>query len=178
MSPNRALRFPDFNYIGFSRYFLTICVYPRRPVFHDLDAGRWVSAQLLHTSKRFDFEIPAYCVMPDHLHVLAEGTAKDADLRRFVSRWKQLTGYDWKRRTGQTLWQKGYFDHVLRDEESDLRVIKYIVSNPVRAGLVDSPQDYPLTGSSRYTFTELAHGIADWEPFDGHRRRYADDRPD
>ena len=174
MSPNRAPRLPEFNYLGFSRYFLTICVYPRRPVFHDLETGRWVAEQLLHTAVRFNFEIPAYCVMHDHVHVLAEGTAKDADLRRFVSRWKQLTAYEWKRRTGQTLWQKGYFDHVLRDEESDIGVIKYIVSNPVNAGLTERPEDYPLTGSSRYTFAQLADAITDWSPFDRSHRRHED----
>ena len=73
----------------------------------------------------------------------------------FGRRWKQLTGFAWKQRTGNTLWQKGYFDRVLRSDESDLEVIAYIIDNPVRAGLVRSPEEYPLTGSSVYTWAEL-----------------------
>jgi putative transposase len=90
---------------------------------------------LLRSAGRFQFDIPAYCVMPDHVHVLAEATHHDGDLLRFVSHWKQLTGYHWKKRTGEKLWQKGFFDRVLRPEDEDVAVVNYIVSNPVRDGL-------------------------------------------
>ena len=53
--------------------------------------------------------------MPDHLHLLLEGTSDDADLREAVRAWKQRTGYDWKQRTGSRLWQPGFHDRVMRD---------------------------------------------------------------
>src|SRR5919109_1203385 len=74
MAPYRAPRIPGFDYVGFHRYFLTICVFPRRPVFADFTAGAWVRDELLRTADRFEFALTAYCVMHDHVHVLAEGT--------------------------------------------------------------------------------------------------------
>ena len=57
----------------------------------------------------------AYCVMPDHVHVLLEGMTETADLRDAVARWKQRTGYIWRRCYGAQLWQPGYHDRVLRE---------------------------------------------------------------
>ena len=164
MSPNRAPRIAGYAYQGFARYFLTTCVFPRRPVFLDLGAGRWVVSELLRAAEDHDFSITAYCVMPDHVHVLAEASRDDAGLVKFVSAWKQRTGFHWKRRTQANLWQQGFFDHVLRDDEAEIQIVKYIVENPVRAGLVIEPADYPLTGSSKYTFEQLTEVLVNWSP--------------
>jgi putative transposase len=166
MSPNRAPRISDFEYVGFLRYFLTVCVHPRRPVFADAPSGRWVRDELLRTSERFAFSITAYCVMHDHVHVLAEATREDSHLVKFVSAWKQTTGFYWKRRTNENLWQQGFFDHVLRDDEDERGVIRYIVENPVRAGYVSSPKNYPLSGSAKYTYEQIAEAMGDWSPHD------------
>ena len=72
---------------------------------------------LLQFARSHGFVVPAYCVMPDHLHALVEARTDSAYLRQFVSRFKQRTGFEWKQRTGQLLWQEGYHDRVLRDEE-------------------------------------------------------------
>jgi len=52
--------------------------------------------------------------------------------------------------------REGYWDHTLRDDESLSGVAAYVVLNPVRAGLVASPEEYPFTGSSRFIVVELA----------------------
>jgi len=93
--------------------------------------------------------------MSDHLHLLLEGTAPDADLRDAVSRWKQRTGYDWSRRHGSQLGQPGFYDHVLRESDDTRAVVAYIIQNPVRAGLVISPFDYRFVGSSIWSLGEL-----------------------
>jgi hypothetical protein len=56
---NRPPRFRDFDYAGFNRYFLTICVKDRRPVFMNTDYGAFVVAQLLLLATAFHFEILA-----------------------------------------------------------------------------------------------------------------------
>jgi len=76
--------------------------------------------------------------MPDHVHLLIEGTSEASDLPQFVVRWKQKTGYERRRTMGDRLWQGGFYDHVLREEEDRLVVVKYILENPVRAGLIES----------------------------------------
>jgi REP element-mobilizing transposase RayT len=74
-----------------------------------------VSAQIPPFFAAHRFDVLAYCVMPDHLHPLLEGTSDDADLREAVRAWKQRTAYDWKPRTGTRLWQPGFHDRVMRE---------------------------------------------------------------
>mgnify|MGYP001613867795 CR=1 FL=1 len=71
----------------------------------------------------------------------------DSNLLTFTHALKQRTGYRFRDEYGQTLWQKGYHEHIVRDDESALAIARYIVANPVRAGLVVEPRDYPFSGS-------------------------------
>jgi hypothetical protein len=101
--------------------------------------------------------------MTNHLHALLKGRNADADLRAFVARFKQRTGFEWKRRTGRPLWQEGYFDRILREEDSDASVIAYIARNPVEAGLARNGEEYPLFGSSEHSRGEIANMLRQWE---------------
>jgi hypothetical protein len=53
------------------------------------------------------------------------------------------------------LWQHGYWERVLRDNENPLSVCRYIIENAVRAKLVADPADYPLSGSTEYTIEQV-----------------------
>ena len=85
--------------------------------------------------------------MPDHVHLLAEGTRDDSDLQKFAGAAKQFSGHAYKQATGQPLWQPSYYEHVLRDEDDTWGVAWYIVANPVRAGLTERLDDYQFIGS-------------------------------
>ena len=64
-----------------------------------------------------------------------------------------------RRRNATCLWQRGYFEHVLRDDEDTIGVARYIIENPVRAGLVTNPLDYPYLGSFTTTARELLYSV-------------------
>lgn len=93
--------------------------------------------------------------MPDHLHLLLEGETKDADLNRLIVLFKQASGYNYKKTVGRRfsadekpkLWQTSFYDHVLRKDEDLLDVVKYILNNPVRKGLVRNYTEYMHSGS-------------------------------
>lgn len=91
--------------------------------------------------------VAAYCFMPDHLHTVIEGQTHDADLVLFVKLAKQTSSFDFKRRSGRVLWQPSWHDRVIRPSDELNEYIRYVVENPVRAGLVTDPADYPFTGS-------------------------------
>jgi putative transposase len=161
---NRVPRVQGFSYRGYHRYFVTLTTNFRKRVFaSDLNA-RALSAQIPPFFSARSFEVLAYCVMPDHLHLLLEGTAEGSDLREAVRAWKQRTGYDWKTRTGTQLWQPGFHDRVLREHHDTRSVVRYILQNPVRAGVVKTPREYPWSGSLRYTIAELQEHAGDWSP--------------
>jgi len=81
--------------------------------------------------------------MPDHVHVLLDARDDSAALRDVVKRWKQASGYWYARRFGRTLWQSGYFERILRREETTKLVANYILANPVRTGLAKHVGEYP-----------------------------------
>jgi REP element-mobilizing transposase RayT len=97
--------------------------------------------------------------MPDHAHALVEGLTSDASLPLFVKSAKESSGRASFRRTKRKLWQEGYYERVLRQEEDARNVARYIIQNPVRAGLVENPADYPFLGSDRWTLSEFLDSV-------------------
>jgi len=141
----KRIRLKSFDYLGRYRYFVTICTYAQMQVFTVEGHIRIVSTILQEISKAEGFLLWAYCFMPDHLHILVESLHEESDFRRFVKLFKQKSGYQWRRPSNQKLWQKDYFERVLRREETTEKVIGYILNNPVRRGLVSSPEEYPFS---------------------------------
>jgi REP element-mobilizing transposase RayT len=136
---------PAFDYLGRQAYHVTIVSADRRNVLAGSVAEGVVSA-LRKSAEDTRFEILVYLVMPDHLHILACGADDDASLLRFVQRFKQLTGFAFKKEHRRHLWQPSFHDHALRREEDVWAVARYIVDNPARAGLVDDNDVWPYQG--------------------------------
>jgi putative transposase len=153
-----------FSYTGPHRYFVTICACRRKPWFADADQANWLTAQISPFFEPRHFAVIAYCVMPDHLHLVLEGTSPDADLRETVRLWKLRTAFAWRVRTESQLWQQGFHDRVLREDDDTGGVVRYVLENPVRAGLVGVVSDYPWLGSSRYTLAALQEHAGQWKP--------------
>jgi putative transposase len=127
----------------------------RRPVFKDAAAASDALKHFQRTAAEESFELLAYVVMPDHAHLLVKGLDKNSDLRRFAKTAKERSGRAYRKRSGQRLWQEGYFDRVLRDEGDARRYAQYIVTDHVRAGLVATPAAYPFVGCTEWSFEEL-----------------------
>ncbi len=83
--------------------------------------------------------------MPDHLHLLIEGS-EGSDLPRFMKSFKQQSSFEYKQRFGTPLWQRSYHDHILRTDAEIEPQIAYIMNNPVEAGLVEEAHEYPFLG--------------------------------
>ena len=164
MSRKLPPRLEGSAYVGLRRYFLTICTFHRTRAFRKDPVIEGVLMQLRQRAIDHQFVIHAYCFMPNHVHLLLEGLSDSSDLRRFVRDWKQRTAFDYQNATGGDLWQRGYFDHVLRtDEDTDL-VTRYVLGNPMRAGLAADMKEYRYAGSDTSTIDDLllrageAHG--------------------
>jgi putative transposase len=161
MGVHAAKRLPGFSYVGQCEYSITCCTFKRERLFTKAEIVDAVRTQLLQTATEQQFEIPAYCFMPDHVHVLATGKSDDSNLRDFVGRWKQQTGYAYRQREKVALWQGGFYEHVLRSEEDRATVIRYLLENPIRAGLVQNLRDYAYWGSGVCSREELLETLYD-----------------
>jgi REP element-mobilizing transposase RayT len=91
--------------------------------------------------------VPIYCIMPDHFHVILQGADGSADTWRAMVAFKQRSGFWFSRHRASTLWQKDFYDHILRSEDEIRDALAYVAANPLRAGLVRDPAEYLFTGS-------------------------------
>jgi putative transposase len=144
---HKPIRLPKQHYIGRRAYFLTLCTRDRIPYFRSPRIARWLLENLLQIAAQQSFSLRGYCLMPDHLHILLQGDSPSSDLRGFVKTFKHKTTFHFRIKTGKTLWQISFFDHILRTAEDLSKTAEYILSNPVRAGLVQRPEDYPYARS-------------------------------
>jgi putative transposase len=144
-----------FDYLGLHRYFLTFCCHEKLPAFRDRSAVELTLMQLRRAADLEAFGVAVYCFMPDHVHLLAEAVAENSNGLRFIARFKQFSGFYYKQRYKRTLWQRYGYEHVLREDEDTLQVARYILANPVRAGIVQKPEDYAFSGSDKYALAQI-----------------------
>ena len=160
----KRLRLPSDHYRGRLIYFVTIGTEKRAPFFADSTAGQWLLRHLLEIAARQNFWLHAYCIMPDHVHFLCEGLSETSHLVKFVDAFKQRRGYEFQKKHGTSLWQKRYYDHILRPKEVIEDVACCIWWNPVRKGLCADPHDYPPSGSQTIDWMKKGYSGTDWTP--------------
>lgn len=93
-----------------------------------------------------DTTILSWVLMPDHWHGLVRLGPRDG-LPLVVNRFKAITTKRLHAVLPRSVWARGFHDHALRQEESVIGAARYIVANPLRAGLVDNVLDYPYWDS-------------------------------
>ena len=164
-APNRL---DPTSYLGFQEYFLTLCTDGWQKLFANPALTDALLATLRETSSAYHFAIFAYCFMPDHLHLLAQAESNACDLPVFVKAFKGRAAVAARRLGIRNLWQKGYYDHVVRDSESSGEIAWYIFLNPVRAGLASTVWEWPHSGSFVFDWKQLPVAaktyIPPWKP--------------
>jgi REP element-mobilizing transposase RayT len=143
----RRPRLGGFDYVGRQTYHLVSVTQDRIPVLVR-DVASQVVRDLDRAAGATAFALLVYVIMPDHVHVLAQGTTDDAHAVRFVQRFKQLSGHRYAQQCGRRLWQQSFYDRVLRKTEDVPAIGQYILENPVRAGLVSSVEEWPYAGGT------------------------------
>jgi len=125
-------------------YLLTTVVHKRDPVFRDWRLGRLVVAELKRAEEQNLVLSLAWVVMPDHLHWLIE--LRQSSLAKVMQQVKARSAIAVNKalQTESRLWQRGYHDTAVRHEHELKKLARYIVANPLRAGLVKQVGEYPL----------------------------------
>jgi putative transposase len=134
-------------------FFVTACTFRRRTLLA-ADAVHDAFVRFSHRAyAEHGVAVGRYVIMPDHIHLFVCGP-NDFELGRWMGMLKQclekvvaVAASPIGRRLQKTpTWQRRFFDHVLRNEESYAQKWEYVRVNPVRAGLVTDPDDWPYAG--------------------------------
>ena len=140
-------RIKGFDYKGMLAYHITLCTLDKQCIFSTEESVRLTLDILLEDAEKEKFVVHTYCFMPDHLHALILGNDVESSLNNMMKRFKQRSNFHFRKRFGRQLWQRSYYDHVVRKDEDIEVIARYILGNPVRKGLVEDFTKYPYSGS-------------------------------
>ena len=125
-------------------YLVTFVVNHRRPLFTDLYLGRLLVIELRQAHELGLVDSMAWVIMPDHVHWLFELKQRNLpDVIRRVKSRSTLT-INRRRQSKERVWQPGYHDRAVRAQDDVCKMARYIIANPLRAGLVERVGDFSL----------------------------------
>jgi REP element-mobilizing transposase RayT len=127
-------------------FFVTFCTFERKKLLACDAVHAAFVAFAIQAYSRHAIAVGRYVIMPDHFHLFVRGP-DDFQLGRWLGMLKQTLGKEIEQTgTSSPIWQRGFFDHVLRNDESYSQKWNYVRQNPVRAGLVNDPDEWPYSG--------------------------------
>jgi len=149
-------------------YFFTVVTHKRIKIFNRSDNVELLRQAFRKVIKRHPFKIDAFALLPDHLHCIWTLPKGDAD---FSTRWRLIKSY-FSRQIGMVgwvegrnptktttsrlkkkeklIWQRRFWEHLIRDHEDLRRHVEYIHYNPVKHGLTKAPVDWDYSSFHRY----------------------------
>ena len=168
MPDYRRLRVPG------GTYFFTLTTYQRQKLFYASDVQKlWLES--VDTIKNdHPFKEIAFCILPDHIHLIWELPENDANYSNRISMIKRRFTIEYKqtfkilinnnasriKHRESTIWQRRFWEHTIRDENDLNKHIDYVHFNPVKHGLVDRVIDWQ--GSSFYQYVLSGHYDEYW----------------
>jgi putative transposase len=123
----KNIRLKHYDYSTDGYYFVTICAHRRKPIIDKND--KIIKDVLCDLSQRFTgISIDYYVLMPSHLHIIFVLEEAKVPLWEMVRTFKALVS----RKIGvKNFWQRGYYEHVIRNEKALFRIREYIQNNPL-----------------------------------------------
>ena len=160
----KSTRLKQFDYSGQNQaYFLTLKF--AESVKHEVAGPLYETLLTLFVESGFACDV--LVVMPDHVHLVTHKVAESSErLSDLVRKLKSKSLYLLKSAdvVHRTFWQRGYHEHVIRNENDWVEKVQYVINNSVKASLVASPGLYP------YLFVEgMFNGAAQGRPLRGRK---------
>jgi len=126
-------------------FLITFCTLHRARIEPLNLAHKAFRTYALRGRDEFNIAVGRYVVMPDHVHLFVRG-GPDFEIAKWVNGLKRAMSVALERKTSRPLWQPGFFDHVMRSDESYGQKWGYVRDNAVRHGLVTASDAWPHQG--------------------------------
>ena len=157
-------RLPRSCYSGHQWYFITACTEAGRPHFSRGQLVEVLLDLLRAQCSSYSFNVYAYCFMPNHLHLELAGLSDNSDAILLLHDFKGIATSQARAVGVRNLWEKGFYDHILTEDDDHDAVAWYIFNNPVRKGLVNDPRDWPYSGSWMFDWKKALRPIQEYNP--------------
>ena len=139
---------PVFNSYAAPLFFVTACTLHRRR-FSSMQTVTDAFVEYARRAHSFNIAVGRFVIMPDHLHLFVCGD-QNFVLGEWMKGLKRAMSTPFRMSDNPLKWQPGFFDHLLRNDESYGQKWNYVRENPVRAGLVDTSDHWPYQGELVY----------------------------
>ena len=126
-------------------YLVTAVTAERRSLFQVTATAELLKQTILDYHNQGKFLLHAYVIMPDHFHILIT-PAPDVSLEKAMQFIKG--GFSFRLKSKLDVWTRSFNESQISTEEKFLSCVRYIEENPVRRGLVVTPQDYPFSSAT------------------------------
>jgi putative transposase len=145
-----SLRLAGADYGERRTYFVTFNTKNKEPFFGNPTLAASLLSIIIHARLANGFCVYGFCIMPEHVHLMVQ-PVYEITLSNIVRSIKgRMTPVFRKHHPGETLWQRGYVDKIIKDEKDFHNVLAYIVLNPVKADLAKDEFEYPFCGVLDY----------------------------
>ncbi|MCI0448394.1 MAG: transposase [Chlorobi bacterium] len=148
MQERKQIHLKDFDYkCSCYLYFITICTFNKNPYFKNHEIAKVLEEEFKFRISKNEVFIYCYCIMPDHFHLLLSFTDQyNKSLQVWISSFKRFTSKTVKERFNlNKLWQRNFYEHIVRTDESFSSIAEYILNNQVRKGMVKHWQEYKFS---------------------------------
>jgi putative transposase len=149
-------------YVKGGTYFFTLVTYNRQPLLSAQRSIEILNDAFQYVADRMPFEVVASAILPDHMHFIWTMPGESCD---FSTRWRLIKSHFTRhwcmngslsksasriKKGEQDVWQRRFWEHLLRDEFDLSRHIEYIHYNPVKHGLANSAMDWKYSSFTKY----------------------------
>ena len=147
----KQLRLKEYDYSQNGYYFITICTYERQQILSDLcrggvllrPIGKIAENEIKELIERYNIEINQYVIMPDHIHMIIKIKSNDKRAEQspaptvgdMICAFKSITTKIANKNddcSGRKIWQRNYYEHIIRDENDYIIRAEYILNNPIK----------------------------------------------
>jgi putative transposase len=146
--------------------FITQVVKKRTPIFLNEDMVTLLKANIRYTKDNHSFKILAYVILPDHFHLLIQPNG-ESNFSQIMHAMKSRFTRAYKKKKGISnhinLWQRRFWDHVIRDEQDFENHFHYIHFNPIKHGYVDHPNDWVYSSYIEWLKRGVYTGTEMWK---------------
>ena len=150
------------NYVEGGTFFFTLVTHGRNAYFHDHSSIVICLNSISQTQKYHPFELVAYCIMPDHLHLLISLPVRQFDYSTIIKEFKKKVTKELKHQRNDpdlVVWQDRFWEHTIRDQRDYKTHFDYIHYNPIKHGFVTNPDDWKWSSFGDYFGVDVRENV-------------------